>query len=129
MSRDQVGRDKAKKKAQWNRKTNEIHVGIGFTVCFFDTINLPVAGEYFVRGQISKNYYSSDAGIFEPMRGYDNEADYVIATGMVNADERRLIPIKLLTCKDNVRITKGTKIGTFTKCEFESKPVRINKLS
>ena len=127
MSRDQVGTDKEKRKAQCERKMSEVESD--FSVCFFDTINLPAAGEYFVRGQISNNYHCNDSGIFEPIRGHDNEDNYMIATCMVNADERRLIPIRLLTFRDNVRISKGTKIGIFSRCESESKSVKVNKIS
>ena len=62
MSRDQVGIDMGRKKAQFDKSEIEMNC----SVCFFDTINLPVAGEYLVRGQISRTRFSSDSGIFEP---------------------------------------------------------------
>jgi hypothetical protein len=111
VSRDQGSKDKVK------AETQDMDVGkekknceeLSCSVKLFDTVNLPVAGEYFVRGQLT-HLGIKNSGIFEPTRGNENEDNYVIGTGMAQVEERGLIPIRLLTFRDNVHIRKGSVI-------------------
>jgi hypothetical protein len=98
------------------------------SVKLFDTVNLPMTGEYFIRGQLTKQIINA-SGIFEPIRRSETEDSYAAATGMVNIEERGLIPIRILTFKDNVRIKKGTTIGTFTRCLSEQQVTRVNRVT
>ena len=106
-------------------KTNQS--GWSCSVKLFDTITLKEPAEYFVRGQlIFKNNDAS--GVFEPTRDSGGD-DFLIASEMVSADERGIIPIRILTLKENVHVKKGREIGMFTKYPADAKVVKMNQMT
>ena len=87
-------------------------------VSCFDNVKLVRAGEYIVRGAVENCSY--DEGVFEPMSCVSAKGAHealVVATSVVRRDGRSLIPIRLLTLRDNVHLKKGSIIGTLRGLE------------
>ena len=103
-------------------RSNEVGASREVRVSCFDNVKLVKAGEYLVRGVIGN--FSHDEGVFEPMNCFSVQGAHdalVIATSLVRQDERNLIPIRLLTLKDNVHLKKGAVIGTLRGLEASGK--------
>lgn len=73
-------------------------------VCLFDNIKLGKAGEYFVRGKVGNTSFNE--GYFDPGSymyvSVQETHDVIVATSIERMDERNLIPVTLLTLKDNI---------------------------
>ena len=85
-------------------------------MCLFDNIKLRKAGEYLVRGIVENAPFNE--GFFEPCRNLSansaHDAHVVAATSIVRRDERNLVPIRILTLRDNVNLKKGYAIGSIS---------------
>ena len=88
----------------------------------FDSVTLPKAGEYVVRGQV--DICNGISGLLEPLSSAPSEytctgsaSEALIGSGLVETDYRGRIPVRIWTFKDGVRLKKGEEIGVFTVCE------------
>lgn len=89
----------------------------------FDNVKLENSGEYFIRGIVES---SIGAGLYEP---YQNRNDFLTATGLVEINYRNLIPIRIWTTEDKVRLTKGMVIGTFQTLKTNEQSESMNDVA
>ena len=79
----------------------------------FDTVKLRKAGEYVIRGKV--DIKEGIVGLFEPAVMKDGDA--LFGSGLVETDIRGLVPIRIWTFEDGVRLKKGSVIGNFSICQ------------
>ena len=100
----------------------------------FDSVKILKSGEYFVRGVAESWPCAEGEGIFEPTNRICEQSTndpFVVASGLVRPDRRNLIPIRLLTLEDNVKLKKGIVLGTLRAAErdYESAAVTMRGIS
>lgn len=96
----------------------------------FDSITLPKAGEYFVRGKVDINK-EGVMGLFEPVaRVYESRVEgSLMASGLVEVDSKGRIPVRIWTFKDNIRLKKGAELGTLLICRESEGKERICQIT
>ena len=104
MSREQTSREEAQK---MDEKVSEMTA----EVTFFDNIHLNRMGEYLVRGQV-KGVRQGDC-LMEPI--YVPELNMLVASCLCNTNENRIVPLRIWTFSDNIKVKKGMRVG---KIEF-----------
>ena len=79
----------------------------------YDNIKLGRDEEYIIRG-IVENFVGEE-GMFEPHKNFTVQGGHtdnvIAATGLVRKDKKDLIPVRILTLKDNINLKKGDPIG------------------
>ena len=78
----------------------------------FDTIVLPTAGEYFIRGHVGLK--EGFEGSFEPETetlDRNKDGNWIAASSIVKVDERGNIPVRIWTFENGVRLKKGMNVG------------------
>ena len=85
--------------------------GVNEVQCF-DSITLPTAGEYIIRGHVELT--EGFEGSFEPeieTRDLEEDRNWVVASSVVKVDERGNIPVRIWTFENGIRLKKGMKVG------------------
>ena len=98
-------------------KTHEhktIESALSVVICS-DSVTLPKAGEYIVRGQV--NIRGGIVGLFEPLKIECRIEDSLLGSGLVETDEKGRIPVRVWTFRDSVHLKKGTELGTLCVCQ------------
>lgn len=56
-------------------------------------------------------------GLYEPLSDNEKATDFVTASGLVHVNDKHIIPVRMWTLCDGVRLKKGMVIGKFTPYE------------
>ena len=111
MSREQA-------KSPVERKTqNDVEDKNNVQVQCFDTVKLAKAGEYIIRGHV--DFKEGFEGIFVPNNNDScivHKENLLLASGIVRVDERGIIPIRIWTFGDGVRLKRGMNLGNLSSC-------------
>ena len=81
----------------------------------FDTVKLRKAGEYVIRGKV--DIKEGIVGLFEPAVMKDGDA--LFGSGLVKTDIRGLVPIRIWTFEDGVRLKKRKRDRKFFNLSAE----------
>ena len=130
-SREQAS---SEKKIKTHKDSNEFM----FKVRCFDTVKIHKAGEYLIRGCVELS--EGVEGLFQSKEWCNAsnnstvDRKWMAASGVVKVDIRKLIPVRLWTFEDDVKLQKGLVIGELStfpgKRESDSVDTyRMNQLS
>ena len=104
-SREQAWSVEARTTQRDNCSGGGVDAGKANKVQCFDTIVLPTAGEYFIRGHVGLK--EGFEGSFEPETeklDTNKDRNWIAASSIVKVDERGNIPVRIWTFENGVRL-------------------------
>ena len=100
-------------------KTDIVEDFSGVSVRCFDDVKLAKAGEYIVRGQVECD--SGVVGLLEAIPISENE-EFVVGSGLVEVDQKKVIPVRIWTLCDGMKLKKGMELGKLSLYRYCVKP-------